>query len=181
MIRDRGSNRRLMVTCDGAGASPGPIARLDKLASRPGQQLAYSVGWDLGARERNAIALVPHDAWHHAIDGAGARRCDDACGDRSCAHRRCWVEEAHVTDPAPANGDTGLGAAPNHAHGSASASGAEVGSQQRGVLGEHPAILQASAMADFWRAPDRAGTSSAQHAARIPGHTVLPDNQAARL
>jgi len=41
--------RRLMVTCDGAGASHGLIARLDQLASRPGYQLVYSVGWDLGA------------------------------------------------------------------------------------------------------------------------------------
>ena len=48
-----------MVTCDGAGASHGLIARLDKLASRPGHQLTYSVGWDLGARERAAITLVP--------------------------------------------------------------------------------------------------------------------------
>jgi hypothetical protein len=39
----------------------------------------------------------------------------------------------------------------NRAHGSASASGAEVGSQRRGVLGEHPAILQASAAAGRWR------------------------------
>jgi hypothetical protein len=93
--------RRLMVTCDGAGASHGLIARLEKLASRPGHQLTYSVGWDLGARERTAITLVPRDAWHHAIDAAGAvreRRADDPCSDRSCAHARCWIEEAHVTE-----------------------------------------------------------------------------------
>ncbi len=30
--------RRLMVTVDGAGASHGLIARLDKLAARPGHQ-----------------------------------------------------------------------------------------------------------------------------------------------
>jgi hypothetical protein len=33
-------------------ASHGLIARLDALASRPGHQLAYSIGWVLGARER---------------------------------------------------------------------------------------------------------------------------------
>jgi Transposase DDE domain group 1 len=53
------SRRRLMVTCDGAGASHGLIEYLDKLAARPGRQLTYSVGWDLGARERAAIRLVP--------------------------------------------------------------------------------------------------------------------------
>ena len=36
--------RRLMVTLAGADASHGLITRLDKLASRPGRQLTYSVG-----------------------------------------------------------------------------------------------------------------------------------------
>jgi hypothetical protein len=48
-----------MVTVDGAGASHGLIARLDKLASAPGRQLIYSVGWELGKREKAAIRLVP--------------------------------------------------------------------------------------------------------------------------
>lgn len=51
--------RRLMVTCDSAGASHGLIGYLDALASRPGRQLTYSVGWDLDERERTAIRLVP--------------------------------------------------------------------------------------------------------------------------
>jgi hypothetical protein len=93
--------RRLMVTCDGAGASHGLIARLDALASRPGHQLVYSVGWDLGERERTAIHLVPRQAWQAAVGHRGEvreRRADDACTDASCAHRTCWVEEAHVTE-----------------------------------------------------------------------------------
>jgi hypothetical protein len=93
--------RTLMVTCDGAGASHGLIARLDTLAARRGYQLTYSVGWELGERERAAIAAVPGQAWQIAIDGRGEvreRRCDDACSDTQCAHRECWVEEAHVTE-----------------------------------------------------------------------------------
>jgi len=93
--------RRLMVTCDGAGASHGLIERLDELASRPGYQLIYSVGWELGERERTGIAQVPGQAWQIAIDHHGEvreRRADDACADRGCAHRRCWIEEAHVTE-----------------------------------------------------------------------------------
>ncbi len=93
--------RRLMVTCDGAGASHGLITRLDELAARPGYQLTYSGGWELGERERRAIRLVPEAAWQIAVDGrgeVGERRADDACGDRYCAHRTCWVEEAHVTE-----------------------------------------------------------------------------------
>jgi hypothetical protein len=51
--------RRLMVTADEAGASHGLITRLDELAPRPGRQLTYSVGWELGARGRAAIGLIP--------------------------------------------------------------------------------------------------------------------------
>jgi hypothetical protein len=93
--------RKLMVTCDGAGASHGLIARLDKLAARLGYQLTYSVGWELGERERTAIAKVAGQAWQIAIDHRGEvreRRADDACSDRQCAHRKCWIEEAHVTE-----------------------------------------------------------------------------------
>ena len=93
--------RRLMVTADGAGASHGLITRLDQLAARRGYELTYSVGWELGARERAAIRLVPQEAWQIAIDQHGEvreRRSSDACADRSCGHARCWIEEAHVTE-----------------------------------------------------------------------------------
>ena len=90
-----------MVTCDGAGASHDLIARLDKLAARRGYELTYSVGWALGEREKAALRLVPEQAWQIAIDGRGEvreRRADDACANPRCAHRACWIEEAHVTE-----------------------------------------------------------------------------------
>jgi hypothetical protein len=93
--------RRLMVTCDGAGASHDLIARLDKLAARPGYQVIYPVGWELGRREKAAITAVAGQAWQIAVDERGEareRRADDACGDLRCGHRRCWIEEAHVTE-----------------------------------------------------------------------------------
>jgi hypothetical protein len=93
--------RRLMVTCDGAGASHALIAHLDALASRPGHQLIYSVGWELGKREKNAITAVPQRAWQTTIDHRGEpreRRADDACHSPRCAHPGCWIEEAHVTE-----------------------------------------------------------------------------------
>jgi hypothetical protein len=96
-----GFRRRLMITCDGAGASHALITRLDKLAARRGYQVIYSVGWELGAREKAAIAAVPAGAWQIAVDERGQvreRRADDACGDLRCGHRRCWIEEAHVTE-----------------------------------------------------------------------------------
>jgi hypothetical protein len=93
--------RKLMVTCDGAGASHALVKELDRLAARHGYELTYSVGWELGARERTAIGKVPETAWEAAIDAKGEireRRADDACGDPRCAHHRCWIEEAHVTE-----------------------------------------------------------------------------------
>src|SRR5512142_2913830 len=74
--------RKLMVTCDGAGASHDLVKRLDKLASRRGYELTYSVGWALTEREKTALALVPDTAWEAAIDAKGEireRRSDQAC------------------------------------------------------------------------------------------------------
>jgi len=96
--------RRLMVTVDGAGASHDLVKRLNELAARPGYQLTWSVGWELGERERQAIAAVPARAWQLAVGQRGEvreRRSDQACGDPQCAHRRCWIEEAHVTELTP--------------------------------------------------------------------------------
>jgi len=93
--------RRLMITCDGAGASHDLVRHLDKLAGRRGYELTYSVGWALCEREKTALRLVPQDAWQIAIDGRGQvreRRADDACGNDQCGHRDCWIEEAHVTE-----------------------------------------------------------------------------------
>jgi len=93
--------RRLMVTADGAGASHGLITRLDQLAARRGYELTYSVGWALGEREKTALRLVPGQAWQAAIDARGEireRRAGDGCGNDQCAHRACWIEEAHVTE-----------------------------------------------------------------------------------
>jgi hypothetical protein len=92
-----GFRRKLMITCDGAGASHALVAHLDKLAARRGYELTCSVGWALGEREKTALRLVPERAWQIAIDGRG----DDACADLSCAHRACWIEEAHVTELTP--------------------------------------------------------------------------------
>jgi hypothetical protein len=96
-----GFRRRLMVTADGAGASHALVARLDALAGRRGFELTYSVGWVLGEREKAALRLVPEQAWQIAIDHRGEvreRRSGDACANSRCAHRACWIEEAHVTE-----------------------------------------------------------------------------------
>jgi hypothetical protein len=93
--------RKLMITCDGAGASHDLIRHLDKLAARRGCELTYSAGRALGEREKTALRLIPEQGWQIAIDGAGEvreRRADGACSNGQCAHRACWLEEAHVTE-----------------------------------------------------------------------------------
>jgi hypothetical protein len=87
-----GFRRKLMVTCDGAGASHALVAHLDKLAARRGYELTYSVGWALGEREKTALRLVPEQAWQAAIDARGEireRRADDALdlGDHAAGFR----------------------------------------------------------------------------------------------
>jgi len=93
--------RKLMVTCDGAGASHDLVKRLDKRASRRGYELACFVGWALTGRERTALALVPPTAREAAADAKGEvreRRSDEACANDRCGHRGCWTEEAHVAE-----------------------------------------------------------------------------------
>jgi hypothetical protein len=58
--------RNLMVTVDGAGFSHQLIEHLGKLAARRGYTLVYSVGWELGDREKAAITLAPEGAWEIA-------------------------------------------------------------------------------------------------------------------
>jgi hypothetical protein len=93
--------RKIMVTCDGAGASHDLVKELDRLARRHGYQVTWSVGWALGAREQAAVGKIPESAWEAAVDGKGQvreRRSEDACPNPRCAHPACWIEEAHVTE-----------------------------------------------------------------------------------
>jgi alkylhydroperoxidase/carboxymuconolactone decarboxylase family protein YurZ len=57
--------------------------------------------WELDAREKAALRLVPEDAWQIAIDHRGQvreRRADGACTDTGCGHRDRWIEEAYVSE-----------------------------------------------------------------------------------
>jgi Transposase DDE domain group 1 len=66
--------RDLLVTTDGAGASHGLIDHITTVNGKPGRRVHYSVGWDLGSRERAAIGRVPTTAWGHVLDGGGQPR-----------------------------------------------------------------------------------------------------------
>jgi hypothetical protein len=62
--------RDLLVTVDGAGASKDLVNHLTGLNAAPGRRVHYSVGWQLGARERTALGHVPAPAWAHVLDWA---------------------------------------------------------------------------------------------------------------
>lgn len=66
--------RDLLITVDGAGASHGLVNHITTRNSKPGRRVHYSVGWELGERERAAIGRVPTHAWDRVLDGAGDPR-----------------------------------------------------------------------------------------------------------
>jgi hypothetical protein len=67
----------LLITIDGAGSSHAVVEHLRELNARPGQSVAYSVGFDLDERARVAIGQMPPAGWEAALDAAGLAR-DDA-------------------------------------------------------------------------------------------------------
>lgn len=67
---------RLLITIDGAGSSHKVIEHLIALNARDGLVVEYSVGFDLDARVRNAISLLPEEVWTPALDSKGAARED---------------------------------------------------------------------------------------------------------
>ena len=101
--------RKLMITCDGAGASHALVKELDRLASRHGYQVTYSVGWELGAREKAAIGKVPGPPGRPRST-AKARSASAApmmpAQDPRCAHRGLLDRRSarHRADRAAARG-----------------------------------------------------------------------------
>ena len=71
--------RDLLITVDGAGASHGLIDHITTLNTSPWRRVHYSIGWELGTRERTAIGLVPTSAWDAVLNGEGQpRELDEA-------------------------------------------------------------------------------------------------------
>jgi Transposase DDE domain group 1 len=66
--------RDLLITADGAGASHGLVEHISALNASPWRRVHYSIGWELGARERTAIAGVPACAWGAVLDTEGQPR-----------------------------------------------------------------------------------------------------------
>ena len=102
MAPPQGFQWQLMVTCNGAGSSYELIARLDKLAARPGYQVIYSVGWDghLGRgnpASRPAAMYASTGSGHGPYDGHGRHRPRISPRDRGQTKAR--------RDPSRLNGD----------------------------------------------------------------------------
>ena len=72
--------RNLLITLDGAGASHGLVNHITNLNASPWRSVQYSIGWDLGTRERAAINRVPAPAWGAVLDGDGHPRALDEAG-----------------------------------------------------------------------------------------------------
>ena len=78
----------LLITIDGAGSSHAVVEHIEKLNTRPGFSVDYSVGFDLDERARVAIGQMPDTGWEAALDATGQAR-DDAqvVGDRRPAEQ----------------------------------------------------------------------------------------------
>jgi len=66
--------RDLLITVDGAGASHGLVDHITALNASPWRTVHYSIGWELGARERAAITRIPAPAWGAVLDTEGNPR-----------------------------------------------------------------------------------------------------------
>lgn len=72
--------RDLLITADGAGASHGLVDHITTLNASPWRKAHYSIGWELGARERTTIGWVPTSAWGAVLGSDGAPRDLDEAG-----------------------------------------------------------------------------------------------------
>lgn len=70
----------MLITVDGAGASLDLIRHITDRNRAPGRRVHYSVGWELDARERDAITTVPAHAWTAVLDADGTTRDLDEAG-----------------------------------------------------------------------------------------------------
>jgi hypothetical protein len=66
--------RDLLITCDGAGATKDLLKQIKTWNAAPGRRVHYSVGFDLDARCRTAIAKVPEALWENVINPDGTPR-----------------------------------------------------------------------------------------------------------
>ena len=82
--------RKMLVTCDGAGATHALVEHITALNARPGYQVHYSAGFDFDERIRAVLPRLPGTAWTPALDADGTPRPGRAGrrADRAAAPQR---------------------------------------------------------------------------------------------
>jgi Transposase DDE domain group 1 len=68
--------RKMLFTCDGAGATHALVQHISELNARPGHQAHYSAGFDFDERIRAVLPRLPETAWTPALDADGTQRPD---------------------------------------------------------------------------------------------------------
>lgn len=66
--------RRMLFTCDGAGATHALVDHIAALNARRGFQVHFSVGLDFDERIRDALPKLPGSAWTPALEADGSPR-----------------------------------------------------------------------------------------------------------
>lgn len=66
--------RKMLFTCDGAGATHALVEHITGLNARPGYQVHYSAGFDFDERIRAVLPRLPESAWSAALDADGTVR-----------------------------------------------------------------------------------------------------------
>jgi hypothetical protein len=68
--------RKMLFTCDGAGATHALVNHISKLNARRGCQVHFPAGLDFDERIRGALPELPGSAWVPALDADGKARQD---------------------------------------------------------------------------------------------------------
>jgi hypothetical protein len=66
--------RKMLITCDGAGATHALVNHISKLNARRGCQVHFSVGLDFDERIRGVLPKLPEPAWAPALEADGTPR-----------------------------------------------------------------------------------------------------------
>lgn len=90
--------RDLLVTIDGAGAGHQIVDHLTTLNARSGHKVAYSVGFDLDERARQAINRLPAGIWEPALDPDGKPRDDAHVAELTGLLRESVGPDGQITD-----------------------------------------------------------------------------------
>jgi hypothetical protein len=91
--------RKMLITCDGAGAAHALIDHIAALNARRGYQVHYSVGLDFDERIRAVLPDLPETAWSPALAADGTPRPDAQVAELTGLLRRSAGGDRYATWP----------------------------------------------------------------------------------